>query len=217
MSAVVLEGVLSREQRESLLALAEGKLIRVGAPERKKHRFQVPNDYPEADSIAGLVVQALTGHPLFQMATYPEACSPPRLCCYGPGMGYRDHLDQPRMGEDRIRTDISVTISLADPETYDGGELVIDSDRDGGRWKGKAGDCLIYPGDSIHRVEPVTRGTRLVCILWIESLVRDASKRQILFDLANGFLSADTAGPAGPRAETMRRCHGNLLRMWARR
>jgi PKHD-type hydroxylase len=214
MSAVVLEGVLSREQRESLLALGDGRMIRVGNPERKKHRFQVPNDYPEADSIAGLVVQTLMSHVPFQMATYPEACSPPRLCSYGPGMGYRDHLDQPRMGEDQVRTDISVTISLADPDTYDGGELVIDSDRDGGRWKGKAGDCLIYPGDSIHRVEPVTRGTRLVCIMWVQSLVRDAAKRQILFDLASGFLSAAT-GSAGPRAETMRHCHGNLLRMWA--
>jgi PKHD-type hydroxylase len=215
MSAVVLEQVLSPEQSRALLALGEEKMVLIGTPERKRHRFQVPNDFPEADAIAELVLGALAEDDRFQMATYPEVCSPPRLCCYGPGMGYRDHLDQPHMGEDQVRTDISVTISLADPDSYDGGELVIDSDRGGARWKGKAGDCLIYSGDSIHRVEPVTRGARLVCIFWIQSLIRDATRRQILFDLASGFMNAGAAARA--RAETMQRCHGNLLRMWAGR
>jgi PKHD-type hydroxylase len=214
MSAVVLERVLNREQLEALRALAERRMILVGDPERKKHRLQVPNDYPEADEIAQIVLGALEDNEPFQMATYPEVCTPPRLCCYAPGMGYRDHLDQPRMGDDQVRTDISVTISLADADTYDGGELVIDSDRGGAaRWKGGAGDSLIYAGNSVHRVEPVTRGTRLVCVFWIQSLVRDAARRQILIDLANGFSSEAVGGSA--RADAMRRSHGNLLRMWA--
>jgi len=132
-------------------------------------------------------------------------------------MGYRDHLDAPHLGDERLRTDVSVTICVSDADAYDGGELVIDSDRVERRWKGRAGDCLIYPGDSIHRVEPVTRGMRLVCIFWIQSWVRDAAKRRILFELAQAFVDAEGAGAERARGETMRRCHGSLLRMWAGR
>ena len=217
MSAVIMERVLSPERCESLLTLAEGKMILIGNQDRKKHRFQVPNDSPEADAIARGVLQDLGSNVWFQMATYPEVCSPPRLCRYGPGMGYRDHLDQPRIGEDKVRTDISVTITLADVDCYDGGELIIDSDQSAVGWRGSAGDCLIYSGDTLHRVEPVTRGSRLVCIFWIQSLVRDASKRRVLFELASGFLNANRTEGTGPRADVMRRCHSNLLRMWAGR
>src|SRR5215467_14023662 len=114
MSATVLEGALTREQVAAVLALAEGRMILVGSSERKKHRLQVPNDYPEADEIARIVLEALEDDERFHMATYPDVCSPPRLGCYGPGMGYRDHLDLPHMGQDRVRTDVSVTISLVD-------------------------------------------------------------------------------------------------------
>jgi PKHD-type hydroxylase len=213
MGAVVLPRVLDRRTIGSLLELATNRMILVGGPERKKHRLQVPNDYAEADQVASIVLDAVSQNALFQAATYPETYSPPRICHYGPGMGYRDHLDNPHMGSDRVRTDVSVTISLTDGASYEGGDLVIDSDRTESRWKGNAGDCIVYSGHTIHRVDPVVRGARIVIIFWIQSMVREDAKREILFDLARGFIDGDRADPA--RAETMHRCHRRLLKMWS--
>jgi PKHD-type hydroxylase len=92
---------------------------------------------------------------------------------------------------------------------------VIDSDGIGQRWKGDAGDALVYTSDTIHRVEPVTHGARLVAIFWIESLVRDPAKRQILFDLAGALDGAVADARCGRQAAAIRRCHANLLRLWA--
>jgi PKHD-type hydroxylase len=130
-------------------------------------------------------------------------------------MGYRDHLDSPHMGEMQVRTDISVTIALSDADAYTGGELVIDCDGLGQRWKGNAGDALVYSSDTVHRVEPVTRGARLAAIFWIESLVRDPTKRQILFDLADAFDGLAPDARCARQAAALRRCHGDLLRLWA--
>ena len=214
MAAIAIAGLLRPAEIAGLLALAERSLLLFGEPARKKHRLQVPNDRPEAAEVSRIVLAAANRNPRFRAATIPETYSPPRLCCYLPGMGYRDHLDSPHMGQTQVRTDISVTIALSDASAYAGGELVIDSDGIGQRWKGNAGDALVYSSDTIHRVDPVTRGARLVAIFWIESLVRDPLKRQILFDLAGAAEAAAADPRCAGRSATIRRCHADLLRLW---
>jgi PKHD-type hydroxylase len=228
MSAVVLKGLLDEHEVSTILALARGKLIAddtsgktaaiFGNLQRNKHRLTLPGTDFEGDGVARIAADAVKRSFLFQSATYPKVHSRPRLCCYGPGMDYRDHLDIPLIGKTQLRTDLSVTISLSDADSYEGGDLVIDSDgshRLERRWKGDAGDCVVYPSDSVHRVEQVTRGERSVVIFWVHSLVRDGGRRQILFDLASGFDPNDPTSRDSPEAATMRHCHGSLLRMWA--
>jgi len=208
MSALVLKSILSPQEVSAILVSARGKLVAddragqtasiFGGLQRRKHRLALPGTDPEGDGVARLTADAASRSFLFQAATYPQAHSRPRLCCYGPGMEYRDHLDVPLIGKTQLRTDVSVTISLVDADDYDGGDLVIDSDGFEARWKGNAGDCILYPSDSIHRVEPVTRGERSVVIFWVQSLVRDRAKRQILFDLASGFDPLDSSARRRP-------------------
>ena len=164
MSALVLKSILSPQEVSAILVSARGKLVAddragqtasiFGGLQRRKHRLALPGTDPEGDGVARLTADAASRSFLFQAATYPQAHSRPRLCCYGPGMEYRDHLDVPLIGKTQLRTDVSVTISLVDADDYDGGDLVIDSDGFEARWKGNAGDCILYPSDSIHRVEP---------------------------------------------------------------
>jgi PKHD-type hydroxylase len=142
-------------------------------------------------------------------------------------MTYGEHIDGALMGEppDLVRCDVAVTICLNDGSSYEGGDLVIDAAGMPRSWKGNAGDCLLYPADTLHRVEPVTRGVREVAVIWIQSLVRDPARRRILFDLRavleeldRGSQSpAPAPAPAvsGPHVETLRRSYFNLIRMWA--
>jgi PKHD-type hydroxylase len=104
VAAIEITRVLQPEEVAQLLALAEANLLPFGEPARKKHRLQIPNDQPAAAEVARIVVAAVNRDARFRAATYPDAYSPPRLCCYLPGMGYRDHLDSPHMGQTRSTT-----------------------------------------------------------------------------------------------------------------
>jgi len=139
------------------------------------------------------------------------------VCRYDAGMSYGDHLDLPLMGtaNGAIRTDISATVFLSDSADYEGGELVFASDYGTHRVRGKAGEAVLYPASTLHRVEPVLRGTRLVAITWIQSLVRDAAKRKIVFDLAQVATALDATGTNDEHARCLRQSQFNLLRMWA--
>lgn len=188
----------------------------VGSAARVKHNLQLPVQSEAAVKANRILLPLLRASRPFQSATYMAAMMAPAFCRYEAGMHYGDHIDSPIMGTSpMLRTDISVTICLADAADYDGGELVIDVAGAAQRWKGKAGDAVLYPSDTLHRVEPVTRGMRLVAIFWIQSLVRDWSKRRILFDLAQTIDEVDRATPPLAHAETLRRSHMNLLRLWA--
>jgi PKHD-type hydroxylase len=227
MNALVLKQFLREEERAAILDLVRGKLSSddvaqqtagvFGNLQRIKHRMLLPGTTYEGEEVARLASAAIARNFAFQAATYPKAYSRPRLCCYGPGMDYRDHLDVPLIGKTQLRTDISVTICVSGADSYEGGDLVIDSDRFERRWRGDAGDCIVYASDSIHRVDPVIRGERIVIIFWIESQIRDQAKRKILFDLASGFDPRDSTSAENTRAASMRRCHTRLLKMWAGR
>jgi PKHD-type hydroxylase len=227
MSAIVLKQFLRPQEVATVLDVAHGKLTVdetgktapiYGNLQRRKTRLMLPGTDAAGEAVAHLASEATKRSFLFQAAACPQAFSRPRLCCYGPQMEYRDHLDIPLIGKSQLRTDLSVTICISDASHYEGGHLVIDSDSGSvleRRWKGAAGDCLIYSSDSTHRVEQVTSGERVVIIFWVQSLVRDETRRQILFDLARGYADLEPSSREGPQAFIMRRCHDRLLRMWA--
>lgn len=205
-----LRDILSGGDFESGLTTARGSAAEV------KNNLQLAEENPEFEEACRLVSGALQRNVIFQAAAYPSRMTVPRFSRYETGMRYGDHLDSPLMGrESRIRLDISVTLFLAGPDGYDGGELVIDTDYGIQTCKLSAGSCVLYPSSTFHRVEEVTRGARLVAVLWVQSLVADPARRKILFDLAGAVEYLDRFGNPGPQIEVLRRCHANLLRMWA--
>jgi PKHD-type hydroxylase len=124
----------------------------------------------------------------------PRGVTPPTFNRYDPGMTYGRHVDNPLMGAGRLRTDLSVTVFLSDLDSYDGGELCIESDLDVRRVRLPAGDAVIYPSGLVHWVEPVTRGVRIAAIAWIQSVIRDHAMRQVVADSA-GYARPGRGGP----------------------
>lgn len=156
-------------------------------------------------------------HPVLKAAAQPRRFSPLLLSRTGPGGGYGRHIDNPFMGtgEFRVRTDLSFTLFLSDPDTYEGGELAIDTAAGEHLAKPAAGDLVLYPSTTLHEVRRVTSGTRLACVGWIESTVRDAAAREILFDLENLRASLSVKHTdQSPEMLTLSKTIANLLRLW---
>ena len=196
-----------------------GSVTAVGPTSRIKHNLQLATGSDAASRAAEVLVEALRESSSFMSATWIDAMTTPLFCRYEPGMTYGDHVEAGMMGEApmQMRCDIAVTVWLVDGASYEGGELLTDTDGSGGgqSWKGDAGDCVIYAADTVHRVAPVTRGVREVAVFWVQTMIRDEWQRRILFDLLQ-VLERLQAGPSpGPEAETLRRIYHNLIRRWA--
>lgn len=219
---LLIKGVLGPERlgkvREALAGaeFADGRET-AGADARSVKRNVQVKAQSELGRAAGeVVVSALREDPQFMLAALPQALLPPLFSRYDAGMAYGEHLDNPLMGPGgRVRTDVSVTVFLSDPGEYDGGELVINSDYGEQAFKGDPGDVLVYPSTTLHRVESVTRGARLVAVTWAQSLVRDPARRRILYDLAVVSSQLSQTQPGRPEAAVVQKCHFNLVRMWA--
>jgi PKHD-type hydroxylase len=152
----------------------------------------------------------------FRFACLPHRVADPIFARYTPGMAYGEHVDDPIMGTagPRFRTDISMTLFLNPPEGYDGGELAIRTSFGERQLKLPAGDAVIYPSSSLHRVAEVTRGERLVALTWVQSYVRDPAQRELLYELG---LARERLLRDAPGTETtgfVDRSYANLLRMW---
>jgi len=195
-----------------------------------KHNQQLPVGCAAAQALQALVLGALDRHPLFFSAALPKRLLPPMFNRYGgeanPGGHYGNHVDQAirhiatgAQAGQRVRTDLSCTLFLADPAAYDGGELVIgDTNPDSlgsPRIKLPAGDAVLYPGTSVHRVEPVTRGQRLASFFWIESLVRSDEQRRLLFDMDSALMKLRHRDGESAEAVSLTGTYHNLLRLWA--
>jgi PKHD-type hydroxylase len=184
-----------------------------------KRNEQLPEDSAEARELGDAVVAALGRNQLFFSAALPKRIFPPLFNRYHGGMEFGNHVDGAiRVHAPtglRIRTDISATLFLAAPEDYDGGELLVEDTYGVHRVKLPAGDLVLYPSTSLHRVTPVTRGARVASFFWIQSLVRDDAQRTLLFDLDMAVvrLTQDTPGHASLVSLTA--CYHNLLRMWS--
>jgi PKHD-type hydroxylase len=162
------------------------------------------------------ITTALKANPVFNAGVQPRAIRPFLLSRYGAGMEYGPHVDDAIMGsEQRMRSDVSVTVFLNPPEAYDGGELVIETAGGEQSFKLPAGHAIAYPSTSLHRVEKVTRGTRLVAVTWVQSLVRAAEDREILFDLDMARHAIFEQHGKTREFDLIAKSYANLLRKWS--
>ncbi|WAC46939.1 Fe2+-dependent dioxygenase [Asticcacaulis sp. SL142] len=184
-----------------------------------KHNRQLPADAPQSQILADIVTKALKAHPLFVSAALPHLILTPRFNAYEGGGHYGNHVDSAihfdPLKNISVRTDVSCTVFLNDPPDYDGGELIVEDTYGAHEVKLKSGDAILYPSTSLHRVEPVTRGVRLASFLWVQSMVRDDTRRQMLFDLDMTILKLrQTLGDCAEVVALTAHYH-NLLRQWA--
>jgi PKHD-type hydroxylase len=184
-----------------------------------KQNQQLAEGSALAAELGGIVLNVLERLPLFISAALPNHVYPPMFNRYENGMNFGSHVDGavrliPGSGA-KIRTDLSATLFLASPETYDGGELQIEDTYGTQSIKLFAGDMVLYPASSLHRVVPVTRGIRLACFFWVQSLVRDDGQRALLFDLDNAIQRLAATGADEAARVHLTGCYHNLLRMWS--
>jgi PKHD-type hydroxylase len=187
-----------------------------------KNNEQLPQDCAEARSLQEIVLRGLNRHAVFFSAALPKKVFPPLFNRYGGAANaFGNHVDNavryvPGATGERVRTDISCTLFFTDPDEYDGGELVIEDTYGSPRVKLAAGDMVLYPGTSVHRVEPVTRGHRVASFFWIESMVRSDEQRRLLFDMDQHLMSLRTRhGETDPAVIGLTGTYHNLLRAWA--
>ena len=181
---------------------------------------QLPEGSTAARFAGEKILDALSHSPLFVTAALPQTVFPPLFNRYGGGQTFATHIDnsirQSRDGSVRIRSDLSATLFLTEPEDYDGGELLVEDTYGVHEVKLPAGDLILYPASSLHQVTPVTRGARTSSFFWIQSMIRDDARRALLFqmDIAIQKLSLKV-GAGAPELVSLTGTYHNLLRMWA--
>jgi PKHD-type hydroxylase len=166
---------------------------------------------------AALVQQALEQSDVFRSGVLPKRFVLPLFARYEPGMTYGSHVDDALMAasEGRLRTDVAATVFLSPPASYEGGELVIEETAGERIFKLPAGSAVVYPATTLHRVAPVARGVRLVAVTWIESFVRDAAQREMLFDLDQARRAIFAEKGKSREFDLVSKTYSNLLRRWA--
>ena len=223
---IAIPDVLSAEQLaeiRSLIDAAEwidGNATSGAQSALAKRNRQLPEESDAAKRAGSIVLDALAASPLFVAAALPLKVFPPLFNRYEGGEAFGMHVDNAvriRRGSDfRIRSDLSATLFLENPEAYDGGELVVEDAFGAQRIKLPAGHMVLYPASCLHRVEPVTRGCRTASFFWIQSMVRDDGARRILFELDRGVQGAGAAIGQGDAAVIqLTGVYHNLLRRWA--
>jgi len=183
-----------------------------------KRNEQLPEFSPLRRELGEAILTALAKHPLFFSAALPLKYLPPRFNRYAGGGTYGFHVDGAVMdlgqGE-QLRSDVSCTLFLSDPEEYDGGELLVSDTYGEHEVKLPAGDLILYPSTSLHQVNPVTRGARLASFFWIQSMVRDDGRRRLLFELDSSIQALRRSGADQAAVLQLTGVYHNLLRQWA--
>ncbi|MGV3478306.1 MAG: Fe2+-dependent dioxygenase [Sphingobium sp.] len=185
-----------------------------------KRNMQLPEDSAAARQAGALILDALGRSPLFIAAALPLKIFPPLFNAYAGGQAFDLHVDNAiriRRGSDfRIRSDLSATLFLEDPDAYDGGELIVEDQFGAQAVKLPAGHMLLYPASSLHRVEPVTRGRRIASFFWIQSMIRDTDARRTMFELDTAIQTiAQDRGQDDRAIIQLTGVYHNLLRRWA--
>ena len=218
-------GVLTREQVARVRGVidqaewVDGRVTAGAQSARTKHNLQLPQDSPAAREMGDLILAALQRSALFMSAALPLKVFPPLFNRYGGGHSFGSHVDnairQVPGTPHRVRTDLSATLFLAEPDDYDGGELVAEDTYGAHRVKLPAGDMVLYPSTSLHHVTPVTRGERIASFFWIQSLVRDDGRRTLLFDMDSAIQRLARDVPDHQSTVQLTGVYHNLLRQWA--
>lgn len=184
-----------------------------------KRNRQLPELSPVTQELGAIVLQALAKQPLYFSAALPLRTVPPLFNRYEGGEHYGDHIDGSVRAVPgttlRLRTDVSCTLFLTDPDDYDGGELVISDSYGTHEVKLPAGDLILYPATSVHRVEPVTRGARVCSFFWVQSMVRDDWQRSMLYELDRNIQSLRARIGDGEEIVGLTGHYHNLLRQWS--
>lgn len=200
-------------------AWVDGRLTAGYQSAQVKANLQVPQLDPGAQEAGNLILRALERNATFVSATLPHHVYPPLFNRYTAGMGFGDHIDnavrQIPGTPHRLRTDVSATLFLTAPEEYDGGELRIEDLYGTHSVKLAAGDLVVYPSSSLHRVQPVTRGAREAAFFWIQSMVRDDSARALLYELDLSIRDLTSQGAETRSLLRLTGCYHNLIRRWA--
>lgn len=181
-----------------------------------KHNMQIREGSEDAQQLGNLVLSGLHRSNLFFSAALPHRIYPPLFNRYQAGMDFGNHIDNAIRGRSNpIRTDISATLFFSNPDEYDGGELLIEDTYGCQSVKLAAGNMILYPATSLHRVTPVTRGARRASFFWIQSMVRDSVKRGLLFDMDMAIQNLNRREKDSSEIIMLTGCYHNLLRMWA--
>ncbi len=194
----------------------DGKLSAGLAARRVKNNQEVDRHARELAQLNNLVMGKLVQHPVYRSAALPLRVAAPYYARYTSGMRYGDHVDDPIMGADGAlyRSDVSITVFVNDPADYDGGELVIQTAFGEQLVKLPAGDAVMYPSSSLHRVAEVTRGERLVAVTWLQSLVRDPARRELLHELNSVRERMLASAAESEDTKLINKTYVNLVRMW---
>jgi PKHD-type hydroxylase len=197
----------------------DGKVTAGSQSGRVKHNEQLPEDHPVARQVGESILRILPRTPLFMAAALPRKVFPPLFNRYQGGGSFGFHVDnalrEVKGAGQIVRTDLSATLFLSQPDEYDGGELVIEDTYGTHAVKLAAGHLVLYPASSLHKVTPVTRGARVASFFWIQSMVRDDGQRRLLFDLDTAIQRVGTDVPEHPALVQLTGCYHNLLRRWA--
>jgi PKHD-type hydroxylase len=200
-------------------AWVDGKVTAGEQSAKVKFNLQLPETAPEARELGEMVMAAIGRSDLFFSAVLPKQVFPPLFNRYDAGMTFGAHVDNAIRSylntPLQIRTDISSTLFISAPEDYDGGELVVEDTYGSHKVKLPAGDMIVYPGTSLHNVTPITRGSRIASFFWTQSLIRDDSKRALMFDLDMSIRRLATDHPEHPSVVSLTSTYHNLLRQWA--
>jgi PKHD-type hydroxylase len=220
---VEIEGLLQPAQMnkiDEILAKAtfvDGKLTAGKAARRVKNNEELKGEPHQMELLIRILTSAMAHNATFRSAVLPYRMADPIFARYQPGMTYGDHVDDPLMGlsGQRFRSDVSMSIFLREPETYDGGELVVRTTFGEKQVKLKAGSAVVYPSSSLHHVAEVSRGERLVALAWIQSYVRDPARRELLYELDSAREHLLESAPKGETTGLVDKSYANLLRMWS--
>jgi PKHD-type hydroxylase len=207
------EDLASIRQALDTVEFIDGRETAGWAAKTVKNNMQARQGDAALDASRALVKERLMGHGLFTMAARPRQMSNLLFARYEPGMEYGAHVDDAIMGG--MRSDISFTLFLDEPESYHGGELVMETSAGESAVKGPAGSVFLYPSTTLHRVAKLHSGVRRVCVGWLHSHVRNADQREILFDLDTARRNLFKASGKTAEFDLMSKSVANLLRMWA--
>ena len=210
-----------RECRQAMEAAdwQDGRTTAGHLAARVKSNLQLPVDSPLVQKMGTLILDKLSRNPLYLSAALPLRVLPPRFNRYEGGGTYGNHIDNALFvipgTAIKVRTDVSTTVFFSDPDEYEGGELVVEDTFGHQSVKLAAGDAILYPGTSLHRVNPVTQGTRYASFFWTQSLVQSDEQRRLLFDLDQSIQQLTADCPDHPRLSALSGTYHNLLRMWS--
>jgi PKHD-type hydroxylase len=220
---ICIANVLTPEELETIVnslekaEFADGKLTAGIYAKDVKNNTQLKSDTDIYEQNQEIVKEALRSNSLLKMAARPKTITPIIFSRYEEGMYYGLHTDNAIMGDEDnlIRTDLSMTLFLSQPSSYEGGELVFETTQGEEAFKLEAGSMIVYPTTTLHRVEPIRKGVRLAAVAWVQSIIRDSHQREILFDLETARTSLFKKSGKTPEIELLSKTLSNLLRLWA--